>query len=212
MADPIIDWELIFTKLASGIYTSFKHASAETGLSEGLIKAQVLAARKLATQSPRMYELAGRIIARFGAAEVAEGAGGGLLATAAAGISTTALVAGAVVVAVLALAGGYWWSQHGDQPIGPSARATGQACPDMTPVAHNCPWSPQTGVEVGSCKPGYCYDAGYNHTLACKQENQSVPNAHLNDLDNLVCNDGYPVPVHDPCTGLLLRCDAPGGG
>jgi hypothetical protein len=64
-----------------------------------------------------------------------------------------------------------------------------------------------TGYSVGECGPGFCWDGGPQGTLACKQENTNVPNAHLNDLNNLVCNDGFGTQMRDPCTGVLLRCD-----
>lgn len=101
--------------------------------------------------------------------------------------------------------GGYVWSR-GEAPIEPGVRMTGAQCPDMTPRPHNCPWTP-ADAGVGSCPPGSCFDGGYNHSDACKPENQSVPNAHATDLNDMICNDGFPTHVRDPCTGLLLRCD-----
>jgi len=126
-------------------------------------------------------------------------------AATAAGISTATLLGiGAVVVGAI-LIGGYIWSR-GEAPVEPGPRGTGEDCPQQTMTARPCPWMP-TGYSVGECGPGFCWDGGPQGTLACKQENTNVPNAHLNDLNNLVCNDGFGTPVRDPCTGVLLRCD-----
>src|SRR5437016_3316392 len=105
------DWLLVFTNLASGAWT-FEQAAEETGLSVQVIQAQVLAARRL---QGRMFELAGRIIVRFGMSTTAEAGGGGALATLAgwaAGISTTTLVVGAGIFVAAGLGFGYYWSQN----------------------------------------------------------------------------------------------------
>jgi hypothetical protein len=80
------------------------------------------------------------------------------------------------------------------------------ACAQQPQVRKKCPWTPE-GFEVKECGPGFCYDGGPRGTLACKQENQNVPNARVNDLNNIFCADGFTTPVRDPCTGVLLRCE-----
>jgi hypothetical protein len=202
------DWLLVFTNLASGAWT-FEQAAEKTGLSVAIIQAQVLAARKL---QGRMFELAGRIITRYGMSTAAETGGGGALASFtawAAGISTTTLVVGAGLFAAAGLGYGYYWSHNVHPTAVAGPRMTGADCPDKTPRMERCPWTPAS-AEIQPCAPGYCFDGGFNASDACKPENQHIPNAHLSDLNDLICNDGYPVHVTDPCTGLLLRCDPPG--
>jgi hypothetical protein len=126
-------------------------------------------------------------------------------ATVAAGISTATLIGVGAVVAGAILIGGYIWSR-GEAPVQPGPRGTGENCPEQTRTARKCPWTPD-GYTIGECTPGFCWDGGPQGTLACKQENTKVPNAHLNDMNNLVCNDGFGSQVRDPCTGVLLRCD-----
>ncbi|MBI4955823.1 MAG: hypothetical protein HY908_27640 [Myxococcales bacterium] len=79
-------------------------------------------------------------------------------------------------------------------------------CPEKVKSSKLCPWSPK-GASSGPCDPGFCFDGGFNHSLACKQENQNVPNAHPTDLNDLVCNDGFRSQVRDRCSGVLLRCE-----
>lgn len=210
-----VDWLLIFTNLASGAWTLEK-AAAVAGVSVDHVIAQILSARHI---GGRMAELAGRIITRFGitaAGTVTGGAaatGGGILATIGGWFGLTgmaAVVAGAVVVT--AVLGGITYgaatfigSRSGDKPVAPGTRGTGQNCPPQVPRMQRCPWTP-TWASLQPCAPGYCWDGGPQGTLACKQENQKVPNARVNDLNNVVCNDGFR-PVRDPCTAVLLRCE-----
>ena len=76
-------------------------------------------------------------------------------------------------------------------------------CPPQVSERRKCPWSPD-GYTVEPCPPGFCYDAGPQGSLSCKQEN-AVENSHQNDLSTLVCNDGY-YPERDPCTNVIVRC------
>jgi hypothetical protein len=82
-----------------------------------------------------------------------------------------------------------------------------QPCPTPVLERRKCPWSP-SGYTVEPCGPGFCWDAGPQGALACKQEN-SVPNSGRNYISDLVCNEGY-VAERDPCTNVILRCVRPG--
>lgn len=212
-----VDWLLIFTNLASGAWTLEKAASV-AGVSVDHLIAQILSARHV---GGRMAELAGRIITRFGITAAGTVAGGGAATGVTTGIlgtiggwfgltGTAATVAGAI--AVTAVLGGIVYGaatfiggRSGDQPVAPGTRGTGANCPPQTPRLQRCPWTPADAT-LQPCPPGYCWDGGFRGTLACKQENQRVPNARLNDLNNLMCNDGFR-PVRDPCSGVLLRCE-----
>jgi hypothetical protein len=82
-----------------------------------------------------------------------------------------------------------------------------QPCPTPVLERRKCPWSP-SGYAVEPCGPGFCFDAGPQGALACKQE-QSVPNSGRNYTSDLVCNEGY-VAERDRCTNVILRCVRPG--
>jgi hypothetical protein len=94
-----------------------------------------------------------------------------------------------------------------DDAGGAAAQPSAEApCPEQIPRLKICPYAVQN-AEVRPCPPGWCWDGGYNHSLACKQENLNVPNAHPTDLNDLWCNDGFTKKVIDRCTKVLLRCE-----
>jgi hypothetical protein len=90
----------------------------------------------------------------------------------------------------------------GDQDTGGGPTAV-PTCPPLVTERRKCPWSPD-GYAVEPCGPGFCYDAGPQGALSCKQE-AGVENSGRDYYSNLVCNEGY-VAERDPCTGVILRC------
>jgi hypothetical protein len=85
----------------------------------------------------------------------------------------------------------------------PSKSTANQPCPPAVLDYRPCPWTPED-ADLQPCLPGFCWDGGFQGSLACKQE-KDVPNAHRGSLMEIICNDGY-VPELDPCLGTILRC------
>jgi len=67
-----------------------------------------------------------------------------------------------------------------------------------------CPWSPKS-ASAEPCSPGFCWDGGFQGSLACKPEVE-IPNGHRNDLSNIICNGGFHL-VFEECTGIPKSCD-----
>ena len=216
-----IDWLDIFTKLSAGIYT-LEEAAKVAGVSVAHLEAQVLTASRSGTG--RMAELAGRIITRYGITELgaaAAGSAAGTTAAATGGVSLATVVGGIVVFALLAggvyVLSGQLGRMSADDPVqaGPAMLNRAESgddaqtpvCPEQVQTARKCPWSPE-GYTVEPCGPGFCYDSGPRGTGACEQENQNVPNAHVGYTLEIICNDGFPNAVRDPCTNVILRCEA----
>ncbi|NWJ48223.1 MAG: hypothetical protein HXX08_20400 [Chloroflexi bacterium] len=87
--------------------------------------------------------------------------------------------------------------------VTPTVAATTVKCPSPVTVNKLCPWSPK---DAGSqpCGEGFCWDGGFNGSLACKQES-SVPNSGRTYTTDLVCNEGYEA-VRNPCTNVITSC------
>jgi hypothetical protein len=87
--------------------------------------------------------------------------------------------------------------------IRPSSGPSNRPCPTPVLEYRRCPWTPQD-ASIQPCRPGFCWDGGFQGSLACKQE-KDVPNSRRGELRDIICNDGY-VAEQDPCTGVILRC------
>lgn len=74
-------------------------------------------------------------------------------------------------------------------------------CATLPRIREKCPWTPE-GYSVGECTPGFCWDGGPQGMLACKAR-ETPANAHRNEDNNPVCNDGFARSL-EPCTGLLI--------
>jgi hypothetical protein len=91
--------------------------------------------------------------------------------------------------------------------FGGGSEVAEKPCPPLVMVRKLCPYARPGSSIDGECKPGFCWDGGYGHSLACKQENLNVPNTTVTDLNDLWCQPGFPKQVRDRCTGVLLRCE-----
>lgn len=84
-----------------------------------------------------------------------------------------------------------------------AAAPTAVTCSAQTKTVKLCPDSPK-GAAAQACGPGFCWDGGYNHTLACKQEVLPA-NAHRGYTSEVICNDGYAAAV-DSCSNVVTAC------
>ena len=194
---PQVDWLLVFTNLASGVWT-MEQAAAYAGVSVAHLEGQILAARQL---GGRMADLAVRIIARYGLGAAATGAG------TAVGARVLMWVLGVSLFTGVLIAGGYAAYKYFGSRTSNANRTEitkGTPCPSPLPtVTKKCPWTPE-GYTVNPCTVGFCWDGGPQGALACKQE-ETVPNSGRTYTTDLVCSEGFEA-VRDPCTNVILRC------
>lgn len=153
----------------------------------------------------------------------------GLLATVAGwfGVSVGTLLVGTVVLGAVAVGGVVWYNSRGSSTAptaadgaasptavsavisnSPTAAARTSAtvantCAVPVKEARLCPWSPK-GAKAEPCGPGFCWDGGFNGSLACKQETLPA-NAGRNDTNGAKCEAGYTAQV-DACTNVVLAC------
>lgn len=136
----------------------------------------------------------------------------GLLATVAGwlGISVGTLAIGALVVGAVAVGGAiYMRTRTAAAATEPAAQqevevvTPPEPCPPLVREARLCPWSPKSAA-AKPCGPGYCWDGGFNGSLACKQE--VLPdNASRIDLSGVTCNPGFSE-QRDRCTNVVSAC------
>lgn len=196
--DPRVDWLMVFTKLASGVWT-MEQAAAYTGMSVAALEAQILAARTL---GGRLADLAVRIITRYGLGAAA-GAVAGTTAAATA-IRVGLALLGVGLLAGTLLLGGYAAYQFYNSTSGGTSATQPKKCPSPVPVVREkCPWTPE-GYSVEPCTQGFCWDGGPQGALACKQKD-TVPNSGRTYTSDLVCSEGYTA-ERDPCTNVIIRC------
>jgi hypothetical protein len=157
---------------------------AETAAAETVEAAALEAAAVEATEAG-VESLGWRAAVRFGAKRVVAGA---------LGIVGVALT----IYTVWQIGSAVWhWAR-------PSSRTTAnQPCPTLVLEYRRCPWTPQD-ASVQPCPPGFCWDGGFQGSLACKQE-EAPPNSHRGSLYEVICDDGY-VAEQDPCTHVIARC------
>ncbi|MCC6624403.1 MAG: hypothetical protein IT385_24340 [Deltaproteobacteria bacterium] len=204
-------WEQVVFKLSTGAWT-LAEAVKHTALSP-----RALAMRLGLTEAAGgvVGRAAASALVRLGLAKAAAGVAAGGVAAGAGGAGGLGLL-GWLGIAGLVIAvgvGGYWVYKRSSAQASSTAtqqvvddRGGDEVCPE--PVQHRtaCPWTPE-GYTVEPCGPGKCWDGGPQGALACKQPEtpEYGGRSYTNDV---VCGEGR-VPKHDPCTGVVLSCDAP---
>lgn len=221
----VLDWPKIFRLFAWSEYT-LEEVAQQEGITPEELRRQIRnqstggrnmeaarnALKRLEKLEQRALVEAGKNIVKTKVKQEVVKAGGKEVGKAAArwaivrgGVRLLMVLGGiAAAVALLMTAYDLWQATSGT-----SSGAGGVAptpCPELVLERRKCPWSPD-GYAVEPCGPGFCYDAGPQGALSCKQE-ESVPNSYRNYTSDLVCEEGY-VAERDPCTSVILRCVAP---
>lgn len=158
--------------------------------------------------------------------EVAAGAAGtGVIGTVAGwlGVSAGTVLVGSVLLGAAIIGGTIWYTSRSsdatpaepggaEQPavvVNVAATATlalptlAPTCAPLVKEARLCPWSPKS-ASAQACGPGFCWDGGFNGSLACKQETLPA-NAVRIDLSGIKCEAGYTA-QQDVCTGVVTAC------
>jgi hypothetical protein len=160
--------------------------------------------------------------------EVAAGAAGtGVIGTVAGwlGVSAGTVLVGSVLLGAAIIGGTIWYTTRssdatppaepaGEEPpavvvnVSPTAAPTAgptlaPTCAPLVKEARLCPWSPKN-AEAKACGPGFCWDGGFNGSLACKQETLPA-NAVRIDLSGVKCEAGYTAQTN-VCTGVVTAC------
>jgi hypothetical protein len=82
-------------------------------------------------------------------------------------------------------------------------KTTAATCGPAVKEVRLCADSPK-GAAAQACGPGFCWDGGFNHSLACKQEDLPA-HAHRSYTNDVLCDDGYSAAVN-ACTSVVTAC------